>query len=56
MVYLDDKCTGRGYGETWYAGMSVKSGVKVELNIWSWYQPGYANTVKIQESIEHEDL
>lgn len=31
---------GRGYEETWHAGLPVKSGVKVGLNIWSWYQPG----------------
>lgn len=32
---------GRGYEETWHAGLPVKSGVKVGLNVWSWYQPGY---------------
>jgi hypothetical protein len=26
---------GRGYEETWHAGMPVKKGVKVGLNIWS---------------------
>jgi prolyl 4-hydroxylase len=31
---------GRGHEETWHAGLPVKSGVKVGLNIWSWYQPG----------------
>ncbi|KAF2427745.1 hypothetical protein EJ08DRAFT_735963 [Tothia fuscella] len=30
---------GRGYEETWHAGLPVRSGVKVGLNIWSWYQP-----------------
>jgi prolyl 4-hydroxylase len=33
---------GKGYEETWHAGLPVKSGVKVGLNIWSWYLPGYA--------------
>jgi prolyl 4-hydroxylase len=26
---------GRGYEETWHAGLPVKKGVKVGLNIWS---------------------
>lgn len=28
--------TGRGWEETWHAGLPVKKGVKVGLNIWSW--------------------
>lgn len=28
--------TGRGYEETWHAGLPVVEGVKVGLNIWSW--------------------
>ncbi|KAK4668017.1 uncharacterized protein QC764_702630 [Podospora pseudoanserina] len=28
--------TGRGYNETWHAGLPVKKGVKVGLNIWSY--------------------
>lgn len=28
--------TGRGYDETWHAGLPVVDGVKVGLNIWSW--------------------
>lgn len=27
--------TGRGYEETWHAGLPVKKGIKVGLNIWS---------------------
>jgi prolyl 4-hydroxylase len=27
---------GRGYQETWHAGLPVVSGMKVGLNIWSW--------------------
>lgn len=27
---------GTGYDETWHAGLPVKSGTKVGLNIWSW--------------------
>jgi prolyl 4-hydroxylase len=27
--------TGRGYEETWHAGLPVRKGVKVGLNIWS---------------------
>lgn len=33
--------TGRGYEESWHAGLPVKSGTKIGLNIWSWYQRGY---------------
>jgi len=32
---------GRGYEEVWHAGLPVKEGMKIGLNIWSWYQPGY---------------
>ncbi|KAF2399764.1 hypothetical protein EJ06DRAFT_582406 [Trichodelitschia bisporula] len=32
---------GTGYEETWHAGLPVTEGVKIGLNIWSWYQPGY---------------
>ncbi|KAK4212409.1 hypothetical protein QBC37DRAFT_425023 [Rhypophila decipiens] len=28
--------TGRGYDQTWHAGLPVENGVKVGLNIWSW--------------------
>jgi prolyl 4-hydroxylase len=28
--------TGRGFDETWHAGLPVEEGVKVGLNIWSW--------------------
>lgn len=27
---------GRGYEETWHAGLPVMSGSKIGLNIWSW--------------------
>lgn len=29
---------GRGYKETLHAGMPVRRGSKIGLNIWSWYQ------------------
>ncbi|GAB7353122.1 hypothetical protein MBLNU459_g3661t1 [Dothideomycetes sp. NU459] len=32
---------GRGYQETLHAGMPVRTGVKIGLNIWSWYQRGH---------------
>lgn len=32
---------GSGYEQTWHAGLPVDSGIKVGLNIWSWYQPGH---------------
>lgn len=28
--------TGRGWDETWHAGLPVKEGIKVGLNIWTW--------------------
>jgi prolyl 4-hydroxylase len=31
---------GSGYTESWHAGLPVKSGTKIGLNIWSWYQEG----------------
>lgn len=30
------RADGRGYEETYHAGLPVKSGTKVGLNIWSW--------------------
>ncbi|ORY12134.1 hypothetical protein BCR34DRAFT_624486 [Clohesyomyces aquaticus] len=33
---------GSGYDESWHAGLPVRSGAKIGLNIWSWYQKGYA--------------
>ncbi|KAF3063608.1 hypothetical protein GL218_01423 [Daldinia childiae] len=32
--------TGRGWDETWHAGLPVKKGTKVGLNIWSWGRLG----------------
>ncbi|QKX56699.1 uncharacterized protein TRUGW13939_03805 [Talaromyces rugulosus] len=32
------KPDGSGYWETWHAALPVRSGSKVGLNIWSWYQ------------------
>lgn len=32
---------GRGWKEGLHAGMPVESGVKIGLNIWSWYQKGH---------------
>ncbi|KAF2178581.1 hypothetical protein K469DRAFT_731601 [Zopfia rhizophila CBS 207.26] len=32
---------GSGYKESWHAGMPVRSGTKIGLNIWSWYQEGF---------------
>jgi prolyl 4-hydroxylase len=44
-VYWENfRVDGKGYEETWHAGLPVKSGVKVGLNIWSWYQPGLQQT------------
>lgn len=43
---------GSGYQETWHAGLPVKSGYKIGLNIWSWWQPGYADAIQRQEQDE----
>ncbi|KAL5117236.1 hypothetical protein ACEQ8H_004925 [Pleosporales sp. CAS-2024a] len=32
---------GHGYRESWHAGLPVTEGVKMGLNIWSWWQVGY---------------
>jgi prolyl 4-hydroxylase len=32
---------GSGYPETYHAGLPVREGVKVGLNIWSWFEEGY---------------
>lgn len=38
---------GMGYEETWHAGLPVESGVKVGLNIWSWFQPGHGSQAAV---------
>lgn len=43
---------GSGYAESWHAGLPVKSGVKIGLNIWSWWQEGYAPVEQEDESGE----
>lgn len=43
---------GTGYEETWHAGLPVTSGVKIGLNIWSWWQPGYAEAMAEQKKKE----
>lgn len=35
------KPDGTGYEETWHAALPVRSGSKVGLNIWSWYQRSF---------------
>jgi prolyl 4-hydroxylase len=38
-IYWENlRSDGSGYPETWHAGLPVKNGTKVGLNIWSWYQ------------------
>ena len=41
---------GSGYEETWHAGLPVKSGTKYGLNIWLWFQPGYAAALSAREA------
>lgn len=41
-VYWENiRSDGTGYTESWHAGLPVKEGVKIGLNIWSWYQEGW---------------
>lgn len=37
---------GTGYLESWHAGLPVGEGVKIGLNIWSWFQDGYVPEVE----------
>ncbi|KAE9988910.1 hypothetical protein EG328_005620 [Venturia inaequalis] len=39
---------GKGFEETWHAGLPVESGVKVGLNIWSYILPGYTESLERQ--------
>ena len=41
VFWMNFDADGRGYQETIHASMPVKSGSKVGLNVWSWYQTGY---------------
>lgn len=48
-VYWENyKPDGKGFDETWHAGLPVKSGVKVGLNIWSYILPGYTESLERQ--------
>lgn len=40
---------GSGYWESWHAGLPVESGVKIGLNIWSWFQEGLVAPAQEQE-------
>lgn len=39
IFWINLKHDGTGYPETWHGAFPVREGVKVGLNIWSWYQP-----------------
>lgn len=41
VFWVNMATSGRGYEETWHAGLPVTRGVKVGLNIWSWGTPRY---------------
>jgi prolyl 4-hydroxylase len=41
IFWLNFDSEGRGYKEVIHAGMPVKQGTKIGLNIWSWYQRGH---------------
>lgn len=49
-VYWENmRADGSGYAESWHAGLPVTSGVKIGLNIWSWWQEGYVPEKKQAE-------
>lgn len=41
VFWMNFDADGRGYKETIHAGMPVRRGTKIGLNIWTWYQAGY---------------
>ncbi|KAI4716159.1 hypothetical protein E4T48_07645 [Aureobasidium sp. EXF-10727] len=45
---------GRGWKQSLHAGMPVHSGVKIGLNIWSWYQKGHQEAVEKQANSKDE--
>ena len=50
-VYWENmRSDGTGYLESWHAGLPVRSGTKVGLNIWSWFQDGLVPQVSQRES------
>ncbi|KAF2014694.1 hypothetical protein BU24DRAFT_493236 [Aaosphaeria arxii CBS 175.79] len=51
-VYWENlRSDGSGYKESWHAGLPVKEGVKIGLNIWSWYQEGLDARMLREESM-----
>ena len=51
VFWMNFDAEGRGYQETIHAGMPVKSGSKVGLNIWSWYQAGHSPRINTQHEL-----
>lgn len=52
-VYWENfRTDGSGYEESWHAGLPVTRGTKVGLNIWSWWQPGLLNSIKMERRNE----
>jgi len=47
---------GRGYEEVWHAGMPVTEGVKIGLNIWNWYQPGWKSNAEEAEEGQSNEM
>lgn len=45
---------GKGWEELWHAALPVEEGVKVGLNIWSWFQEGLGATFKQQNEKDKE--
>ena len=39
IFWINLRADGSGYPETWHKAFPVTDGVKVGLNIWSWYEP-----------------
>jgi prolyl 4-hydroxylase len=49
---------GRGWEELWHAADPLREGIKVGLNIWSWFQDGYGGVYKREQerqSLQNEE-
>jgi prolyl 4-hydroxylase len=52
-VFWENMRGGRGFEESWHAGLPVREGEKIGLNIWSWLQEGFVPEVG---GLEGEEL
>lgn len=56
-VYWENfDANGKGWKEGLHAGMPVESGVKIGLNLWSWYQKGHRRPLESHTDPERSEL